>query len=89
MDEAPVQISFRVHPRLRSDLAGAAERRGQSVTAFVVEALEAAVRVEQDPFAALAADLTNRFREQLGRAVESGAYAEAAAEVDRADGPTR
>ena len=86
---SPVQISFRVHPRLREDLATVAAARRQSVTAFVTEVLEEAVRVEQDPFAALAADLTARFREQLGRDVESGAYAEAAADVDRLEGGDR
>ena len=87
--ERPVQISFRVAPRLRDDLAAAAAGRRQSVTAFVTEALETAVRIDQDPFTALAADLTARFRAQLGRDVESGAYAEAAAEVDRLEGGER
>jgi hypothetical protein len=85
-DDAPVQISFRVAPRLRRELAEAARGRRLSTTAFVTEVLEAAVRVEQDPFAALAADMTARFRERLGRDVESGAYAEAAADVDRVEG---
>jgi hypothetical protein len=83
---APVQISFRVSPRLREELAAAARNRRQSVTAFVTEVLEDAVRVERDPFAHLAADMTARFRRRLGEAVESGTYAEAAAEVDRMEG---
>ena len=85
-DAEAVQISFRVSPRLRHDLAQVARRRRQSVTAFVTDALEAAVRAEQDPFAGLAADMTKRFRRRLGESVESGAYAEAAAEVDRMEG---
>jgi predicted transcriptional regulator len=86
VDDAPVQISFRVDPQLREDLAAVARQRRQSVTAFVTEVLEAAVRTEQDPFAHLAAGMTERFRRRLGEAVESGAYADAAAEVDRLEG---
>jgi hypothetical protein len=87
--EPPVQISFRVSPRLREELAEVARGRRQSVTAFVTEVLEEAVRVEQDPFAHLAAEMTARFRQRLGEAVESGAYADAAAEVDRLEGGER
>lgn len=85
-DVEPVQISFRVPPRLRHDLAQVAAQRRQSVTAFVTEALEEAVRLATDPFAGLAARMTAQFRAELGDAVDSGAYAEAAAEVDRAEG---
>lgn len=84
--EDPVQLSVRMSPRLRHDIAQVARRRRQSVTSFVTEALEDAVRLEQDPFAAIAASMTARFRSQLTRAVESGAYAEAAAEVDAREG---
>ena len=82
----PVQLSVRLSPRLRHDIAQVARRRRQSVTSFVTEALEDAVRLEQDPFAAIAASMTARFRSQMARAVESGAYAEAAAEVDAREG---
>jgi hypothetical protein len=82
-DEPPVQLSVRLSPRLRHDLAQIARRDTTSVTAFVTEALEEAVRVASDPFAGLAARMTADFRAELGRATESGAYAEAAAEVDR------
>jgi hypothetical protein len=85
-DEGPVQLSVRLSPRLRHDVTEAARRRGESVTAFVTRALEDAVREATDPFAALAARMTADLRAELGRAVESGAYAEAAAEVDRAEG---
>lgn len=84
--EGPVQLSVRLSPRLRHDVTQVARRRRQSVTSFVAEALEDAVRLDQDPFAAIAASMTARFRSQLGRAVESGAYAEAAAEVDAREG---
>jgi hypothetical protein len=82
----PVQLSVRLSPRLRHEIAQVARRRGQSVTSFVTEALEDAVEVAQNPFAGLAARMTEEFRSRLGRAVESGAYAEAAAEIDRAEG---
>jgi hypothetical protein len=85
-DVEPVQISFRVPPRLRHDLAQVAAQRRQSVTAFVTDALEEAVRIATDPFAGLAARMTAQFRAELGDAVDSGAYAEAAAEADRAEG---
>ena len=84
--EDPVQLSVRMSPRLRHDITEVARRRRQSITSFVTEALEDAVRREQDPFAAIAASMTARFRSQLARAVESGAYAEAAAEVDASEG---
>jgi len=83
-DEAdPVQLSVRVNPGLRHDLAQVAKRRGQSVTAFVTEALEDAVRVARDPFAGIAAQMAADIRAEIGKAVESGEYAAAAAEVDR------
>jgi uncharacterized protein (DUF1778 family) len=85
-DEDPVQLSIRLSPRLRHDIAEVARTRGQSVTGFVTQALEEAVDVATNPFAALAANMTAAFRSNLGKAVESGAYAEAAAEVDRAEG---
>jgi hypothetical protein len=85
-DEPLVQLSVRLSPRLRHDVAQLAARQGTSVTAVVTDALEGAVRVGTDPFAALAARMTRELRTDLGRAVESGAYAAAAAEVDRAEG---
>ena len=51
-----------------------------------IDALEEAVELACNPLAALAARMSAEFRENLARAVESGAYAEAAAEVDRAEG---
>ena len=60
-------------------------RDSTSVTAFVTDALEEAVRVASDPFAGLAAWMTADVRAELGRATERGANAEAAAEVDRVD----
>ena len=54
--------------------------------AFVTDALEDAVEVATNPFAGLAARMTATFRANLAKAVESGAYADAAAEVDRAEG---
>jgi len=84
--EEVVQLSVRLSPRLRHEIAQVAKRRGQSVTSFVTEALEDAVEVATNPFAGLAAKMTAAFRENLARGVESGAYAEAAAEVDRAEG---
>lgn len=88
-NEAPVQLSVRLSPRLRHDLAQIARRDNKSVTTFVTEALEEAVRVASDPFAGLAARMTADFRAELGRATESGAYAAAAAEVDRAEDEER
>jgi hypothetical protein len=82
----PVQLSVRLAPRLRHEVAAVAQRRGQSVTTFVTEALEDAVEVATNPFAGLAATMTATFRANLAKAVESGAYADAAAEVDRAEG---
>jgi predicted transcriptional regulator len=85
-DAEQVQLSVRIPPRLKHDVAQVAKRRRQTVTAFVTEALADAVRTEQDPFAGLAANMTARFRERLGAAVASGAYAEAAADVDDEEG---
>jgi hypothetical protein len=85
-DDEAVQLSVRLSPRLRHDVAQVARRRRQSITSFVTEALEDAVRVEHDPVAGLAADMTARFRQQLAAAIASGAYADAAAEVDREEG---
>lgn len=85
-DVEPVQLSVRLPPRLRHDIAQVARRRDQSVTAFVIESLEEAVAAAQNPFNGLAARMTAEFRARLGRAVESGAYADAAAEIDRAEG---
>ncbi len=85
-DEDPVQLSVRLPPRLRHDIAQVARRNGQTVTRFVVESLEDAVRVAGDPLTAIAARMSAEFRAELGRAVDSGAYAEAAAEIDRREG---
>jgi len=82
-DGEPVQLSVRISPRLRHEIAQAAKRRGQTVQAFVSESLEEAVRIAMDPVAGLAADLAANIRAELGKAVESGEYAAAAAEVDR------
>ena len=82
-DADPVQLSVRVSPGLRHDLAQVARRRKQSVNAFVTEALEDAVRVARDPFAGIAARMAADIRAEIGKAVESGEYAAAAAEVDR------
>jgi len=78
-----VQLSVRISPRLRHEIAQAAKRRGQTVQAFVSESLEEAVRIAMDPVAGLSADLAANIRAELGKAVESGEYAAAAAEVDR------
>jgi uncharacterized protein (DUF1778 family) len=85
-DDDLVQLSVRLPPRLRHDIAQVARRNGQTVTNFVVESLEEALRVATDPFAGIAARMTAEFRAELGRAVDSGAYAEAAAAVDRTEG---
>jgi predicted DNA-binding protein len=82
----PVQLSIRLSPRLRHDIAQVARRRGHTVTTFVTEALEDAVRVATDPFAGLAAKMTQEFRAELGKAIDSGAYADVAAEIDRLEG---
>lgn len=82
-DGEPVQLSVRISPRLRHEIAQAAKRRGQTVQAFVSESLDEAVRIAMDPVAGLAADLAANIRAELGKAVESGEYAAAAAEVDR------
>ena len=42
--------------------------------------------IQRDPFAGIAARMTAEFRAELGRAVDSGAYADAAAEFDRTEG---
>ena len=80
-----VQLSIRLPVGLRAAIAETAARRHQSVTAFVTEILERAVREEADPFAGLAAELAVHTRALLAEAVEAGAYAEAAAEVDAAE----
>jgi predicted transcriptional regulator len=82
-DADPVQLSVRVDPGLRHDLAQVAKRRRQSVNAFVTEALEDAVRVARDPFAGIAARMAADIRAEIGKAVESGEYATAAAAADR------
>ncbi len=82
-DGEPVQLSVRISPRLRHEIAQAAKRRGRTVQAFVSESLDEAVRIAMDPVAGLAADLAANIRAELGKAVESGEYAAAAAEVDR------
>ena len=80
-----VQLSVRLPEGLRAAVADVAARRGQSLTAFVIETLERAVREASDPFAGLAAELARQTRVVLAEAVDSGAYAEAAAEVDAAE----
>lgn len=80
-----VQLSVRLPEGLRAAVAGTAARRGQSLTAFVTETLEGAVREASDPFAGLAAELARRTRLAIAEAVESGAYAEAAAAIDAAE----
>ena len=77
-----VQLSVRLPEGLRAAVAVVAARRDQSLTAFLIETLERAVLEEADPFTGLAADLARQARAVLAEAVESGAYAEAAAEVD-------
>jgi hypothetical protein len=77
-----VQLSVRLPEGLRAAVADAAARRHQSLTAFVIETLERAVREESDPIAGLAAELARQTRVLLAEAVDSGAYAEAAAQVD-------
>ena len=84
--EDPVQLSVRLSPRLRHDVAEVARRRGVPITTFVTDVLEDAVRTERDPFAGLAADLAANLRAELAHALESGEYAKATAEVDRAEG---
>jgi hypothetical protein len=73
---ALVQLSVRLSPDLRRAVAEVAAARGRSVTAFVIEVLDEAVRVHRDPFAGLAADMVANLRAELGRALESGAYTE-------------
>ncbi len=85
-DGDPVQLSVRMSPRLRHDIGQAAQRRRQTVQAFVTQGLEEAVEAALNPFAGIAADMTAEFRAALGRAIDSGAYADAAAEVDRIEG---
>jgi predicted transcriptional regulator len=72
--DGPVQLSVRLSPALRAAVTEAARRQGRSLTGFVVEALEEAVRLERDPFAALAAELAAGLRAELAHALESGAY---------------
>ena len=55
------------------------------MTAHVIEASAPAVHEGADPFTHLAAGLTPETRATLAEAVASGAYAEAAAEVDAAE----
>jgi uncharacterized protein (DUF1778 family) len=80
-----VQLSVRLSEGLRAAVAEAAAGRHQSLTAFVIETLERAVHDASDPFAGLASELARQTRAVLAEAVESGAYAEAAAEVDAAE----
>ena len=80
-----VQMSVRLPAGLRAAVAEAAGRRQKSVTLFVIEILERAVREESDPFTGLAADLAGHTRALLAEAVGAGRYAEAAAEVDAAE----
>lgn len=80
-----VQLSVRLPEGLRAAVADTAARRGLSLTAFVTETLEQAVHEASDPFAGLAADLARRTRAALATAIESGAYADAAAEIDAAE----
>lgn len=72
----PVQLSVRLPAEVRDAVAEAARHQGMSVTAFVVAALDDAVRRARDPFAGLAADLAADLRAELTVLVESGAYAE-------------
>ena len=72
----PVQLSVRLPAEVREAVAEAAHHQGVSVTAFVVAALDDAVRRARDPFAGLAADLAADLRAELTVLVESGAYAE-------------
>jgi hypothetical protein len=80
-----VQLSVRLPEGLRAAVADVAARRRQSLTAFVIETLERAVHEEADPFAGLATELARQARLVLAEAVDSGAYAEAAAEIDAAE----
>jgi hypothetical protein len=80
-----VQLSVRLPEGLRVAVAQAAARRHQSLTGFVIETLERAVHEDSDPFAGLAADLAREARAVLAEAVDSGAYAEAAAAIDAAE----
>jgi hypothetical protein len=80
-----VQLSVRLPAGLRAAVADVAARRKQSVTSFVTETLERAVYEASDPFVALAAELARQTRAVLAGAVDSGAYAEAAADVDAAE----
>ena len=80
-----VQMSVRLPAGLRSAVAEVAAGRHRSLTAFVIETLERAVREAADPFAGLAAELAQQARAALAEALDSGAYAEAAAQVDAAE----
>ena len=84
-----VQMSVRLPSGLRSAVAEVAARRGQSLTAFVIDTLERALREEADPFAGLAAEWARQARAVLAEAVDSGAYTEAAAEIDRSEDQDR
>jgi hypothetical protein len=80
-----VQLSVRLPEGLRAAVAAVAARRHQSLTAFVIETFERAVREASDPFAGLAVELARQARVALAEAVDSGAYAEAAAAIDAAE----
>ena len=85
-DAEPVQLSVRITPRLRHEITQAAKRQRKTVQAFVSEGLEEAVSAALNPFAGLASRMTAEYRANLGRAIDSGAYADAAAEIDRIEG---
>jgi plasmid stability protein len=78
-------MSVRLPVGLRSAIGEAAARANKSVTGFVIEILERAVKEESDPFVGLAADLAGHTRALLAEAVEAGTYAAAADEVDAAE----
>lgn len=82
-DGPEVQLSVRVAERLRSAVASTANAQGLTVTAFVERALYRAVVESNDSFAGLAADLARNVRAELRSTIESGAYREAAADVER------
>jgi hypothetical protein len=83
-----VQLSVRLPASLRTSVAAVAAQRGQSVSGFVNELLERAVREESDPFAGLGADLAAHCRSVLAAAVESGAYRRAAEALDEDERPS-
>jgi len=82
-DGPEVQLSVRVAEGLRSAVASTAHAQGLTVTAFVERSLRRAVVESNDSFAGIAADLARNIRTELRSAVDSGAYREAAAEVER------